>query len=259
MLCEALTQLPHSLVFNEPNLSSRNFIVRANEAALLESTGIDLQRFVKRWSRGRRQLLLYGFRKRLVPRISRHIAQVGVKEIFHSNWRRLVEGFPDTRIVLSARDPRDIYLSLRGRYMTGAAIWHGDFTPRNVAQSLNSEFVYQQEMARRHNALKVRYEDLCLRPASIQQVLKFVESDITAISELGDFLRADAQRVAEGQLHGGQITDKRVARWRHESDKLANEAQQVFDSMKDYCEFWNYSQEGPLELGESLSQNLLAT
>jgi hypothetical protein len=101
----------------------------------------------------------------------------------------------------------------------------------------------------------VRYEVLCIRAESINDVLWFVDSDISVISELGEFLRSDAQRVAEGQLHGGQISDKRVARWRQESGALAEEAQQVFDLMKAYCDFWGYGQNGPLEFAGLLSQN----
>lgn len=106
-----------------------------------------------------------------------------------------------------------------------------------------------------YEVMKIRYEDLCLKPQSINDVLRFVDSDISVIGELGGFLRSDAQRVAEGQLHGGQITDKRVARWRQESGNLADEAQQVFDLMRAYCDFWSYGQNGPLEFAGTLGQN----
>ena len=248
MLCEALTQLPHSLVFNEPNLALRRFAIRNTEAELLATVGIDLRRFVQRWSRGRRRLLLYGFRNRLVPEMQQEIAQVGIKEIFHGHWRRIVDGFPDTRIILSARDPRDIYLSLRGRHLAGTAIWEGEFTPERVADALNSEFRHQRDMAEGRDVLKVRYEDLCLEPQIIDEVLRFVESDITTIGELGGFLRADRKRVAEGALHGGQITDKRVGRWREESGELADQALRVLQLMPGYCEFWGYAEGGPTEI-----------
>jgi hypothetical protein len=245
MLCEALTQLPHSLVFNEPNLALRRFAIRNTEAELLATVGVDLNHFVRQWSRGRRRLLLYGFRKRLVPEMQKQVAQVGIKEIFHDGWRRIVDGFPDTRIILSARDPRDIFLSLRGRHLSGTAIWKGEFTPERVAESLNSEFWHQREMAEGRDVLKVRYEDLCLEPQIFGEVLRFVESDITSIGELGGFLRADRERIAEGALHGGQITDKRVARWRAESGELAEQARRVFELMPGYCEFWHYAEDGP--------------
>ena len=118
MLCEALTQLPHSLIFNEPNIAFQRFVVRGNEAELLAQQGIELQQFIKRWSVLQRRFLLHGFRKSLVPRINRKITQVGIKEIFHANWRAIRKGFPNLRVVLTARDPRDIYLSLHSRYMS---------------------------------------------------------------------------------------------------------------------------------------------
>lgn len=247
MLCEALTRLPYSIVFNEPNIGARRFAVRNQEAELLQEVGIDLHGFVRRWSTFDRRFLLFGFRRRLVPAIERRIQQVGVKEIFHNHWRRVVGAFPETRIVLTARDPRDIYLSLRGRFLAGNALWKGAFTPALVAENLLQEFRHQLEMAREFDVMSVRYEDLCVEPDLLHRVLKFVDSDIDDIGELGAFLRSDARRVAEGQIHAGQITDKRVARWRQENGSIATEAQQVFDLMTEYCEYWNYGSDGPLE------------
>lgn len=256
MLCEALTQLPHSIVFNEPNIGSHRFAVRNQEADLLNDIGIDLRKFVRRWSVLDRRLLLFGFRRRLVPALLRQIGQVGVKEIFHANWRQLIGSFPRVRIVLTARDPRDIYLSLRTRYLAGNAIWSGEFTPRRVAENLNGEFAHQRNMAREFDVLRIRYEDLCVQPELIKRVLDYVESDIREIGELGSFLSRDPRRVAEGRLHGGEITDIRVARWRQESGEGAAGAQEVFDMMEEYRDYWNYGDEGPLEFSPRLRQNL---
>jgi hypothetical protein len=247
MLCEALTQLPHSLIFNEPNLGASRFAVRNTEADLLESVGINLPRFVKRWSIARGRFLLYGFRRRLVPAISKKIGQVGIKEIFHAEWRRVVAGFADTRIVLTARDPRDLYLSLRSRYNKGHAIWSGKFTPARVAENLMCDFEHQRDMAREHQVMHVRYEDLCLAPDILGQVLRFVDSDIVEVGRLGGYLQADSRRVAEGAMHEGRITDRRVARWRQEDEKARDEAQQVFEAMADYCSYWRYGDQGALE------------
>ena len=245
MLCEALTQSPHSFVFNEPNVATNRFVVRDNEREQLAEHGIDLEGFVRRWSTLRRRFLFHGFRRRLVPQISAHYHQVGIKEIFNDGWERIVDAFPDVRIVLTARDPRDVFLSLRGRYLAGHAIWEGPFTPDRVAESLNHEFRHQQSMADHHDVFRIRYEDLCLEPDRIQDLYRFVSSDITSVGPLGQFLASDAKRVAEGAMHGGVISDKRVARWRSLDDEsLASDAQRVFDLMPDYCAFWNYSSEG---------------
>ena len=156
MLCEALTQLPHSLVFNEPNIASDQFVIRPHEAALLHSIDIELDDFVRRWSMFGRKFLFRGVRTRLFPRLARDISQIGVKEIFHANWRRIEAAFPDLRIVLTARDPRDIYLSLKNRYEAGTAIWDGAFSPERVAECLNEEFGYQKQMQDTHTVLQVR-------------------------------------------------------------------------------------------------------
>lgn len=247
MLCEALTQLPYSVVFNEPNIGSRRFAVRNQEAELLRELGLDLHGFVRRWSVFHRRFLLFGFRRRLVPALLRRVEQVGVKEIFHANWQQLVGAFPRVRIILTARDPRDIYLSLKTRYAAGNAIWSGSFTPERVAENLNVEFGHQLDMARARDVLPIRYEDLCLEPDLIRSVLDYVESNIPDVGELGAFLRSDRRRAAEGQIHGGRITDKRVARWRQETGDAAEEAWQVYDLMKEYREYWKYGKDGPLE------------
>lgn len=243
MLCEALTQAPHSFVFNEPNIASGRFVVRERESEILQQHGIDLQAFVNRWSRFRRRFLFYGFRKRLLPKIHTSFSQAGIKEIFHANWRKVHASFPDLRIVLTARDPRDIYLSLRGRYLAGTAIWDGDFSPESVAGSLNNEFGFQLEMAKQSTVLNVRYEDLCLDPEKLGSVLRFVESEISTVGRLGEFLRSDSKRVEEGEIHGGEITDRRVARWKNEQDADAlDQAHQLFRLMPEYCDYWEYQE-----------------
>jgi hypothetical protein len=230
---------------NEPNVADDQLVIRAREKEFLADIDIDLERFVARWSIGRRRMLFFAFRRFLVPRILDNTSQVGIKEIFHANWRRIERAFPNLRIVLTARDPRDIFLSLRSRHAQGTALWSGEFSPARVAASLNEEFRRQQEMARAHEVLKIRYEDLCLEPNRIHEVIEFVESDIRSISRLGSFLAADKKRALEGALHGGQITDQRVGRWRQESCSEAVEAaHEVFCLMPEYCEYWEYAEPG---------------
>ncbi len=259
MLCEALTQLPHSIVFNEPNLALGRFAVRNREAELLQEVGVDLKAFVRRWSIGRRRLLLYAFHRRLLPALEGRIAQIGIKEIFHGNWHRMRRRFPSMHVVLTARDPRDIYLSLKARHDAGAAIWTGPFTPERVAASLNAEFEHQKAMSRQQPTFRVRYEDLCLNPDLLADVLDFVESEISEIGPLGEFLAADHRRVEEGRLHGGRITDKRVCRWRHADSSLGEQAQEVFRLMPDYCEFWQYAEDGRIQAPAARAQGSAAT
>ena len=70
----------------------------------------------------------------------------------------------------------------------------------------------------------------------LEQIKKFVESDVPEIGMIGQLSKFDHL------VHGYQITGKRVYRWKNEPDKrLLAEAQEVFDNLKDYCKFWDYT------------------
>jgi hypothetical protein len=241
MLCDALTQLPSSLVFNEPNLAQHRMIVRRREAEILAEVGVDLHAFARRWSGLRRWWVLSAFARELLPRLEGVVAQVGVKEIFNTHWRRYQRQFPDLRILLTARDPRDIFLSLQRRHASGLAIWSGPFTPERVAQSLNREFRAQLEMQTSAPCLRVRYEDLCQDPARFEEIKAFVGNETLTMGSIGRFQASEPRRAGEHEVHRGSITDRQVGRWRRETDAgLRQEAQQVFDRMPEYCDFWGY-------------------
>ena len=81
-------------------------------------------------------------------------------------------------------------------------------------------------MHKETDCLKIRYEDLCTNENLFDKILTFVESEIPAIGAIGSFNALNPKRQDEYELHGDQITDKRVNRWHHESDKnLVMEAQ----------------------------------
>jgi len=241
LLCELLSSIPYAFIFNEPNFADNLFVPRTREREALACHGVDLVAFSRRWSGVKRPLLFRAFRKELLPQLQQVVAQVGVKEIFHKHWRRYLRAFPDMRIVLTARDPRDIYISLYHRHRRGEAIWEGPFGPREVAASLNAEFLRQQEMAATIATLKVRYEDLCLDPTIVEQVKLFTESEVPDFGEVGAVTRDDPRRSREYKVHGDRITDQRVARWRREEDPaLRRQAEECHARMPEYGEYWGY-------------------
>jgi hypothetical protein len=105
--------------------------------------------------------MVRAFKKEVVPKLAPHVAQLGVKEAGHVGWRRYREVFPEMKVVLTARDPRDIYLSMYWRVKKGIATWSGPFRPESVATALNAEFGRQLEMVRKLDCFKARYEDIC--------------------------------------------------------------------------------------------------
>jgi hypothetical protein len=182
------------------------------------------------------------FRRDLVEPLWRHVAQLGVKEIRHESWREYARVFPDLRVVLTGRDPRDIYISLYYRVHAGQSTWSGPYEPAAVAADLNREFLRQLEMHAELECLRVRYEDFCTDPQVLEHVRAFVGAeDLVGAGEIGGFNAASPNREAEFRLHGAAITDRRVDRWRREPDgTLRDAAQACFEALPEYRSFWGY-------------------
>ncbi len=254
VVAEALTKLPYAFIFREPGLGDNRFSLKQIEIDQVKELGVDLAAFrskqklggiFKKRIAGDQAFMLHAFKKQVVPEMLEKLQQVGVKEIRHDNWRNYIETFPEMKVVLTSRDPRDIYISLHGRFKKGTSTWQGEFTPERVAKDLNFQFSKQLEMIEAADCLRIRYEDLCLQAdAKIDEIRKFTKSPIPTIGDVGAFNATNPDRVDEYQLHGGEITDKRVARWRSEEDaELRAEAQKAFDLMEEYAAFWGYERE----------------
>jgi hypothetical protein len=252
VLGEALTELPYSFIFREPRLDMNWFAVKPRDAARLMEVGVDLTAFARRHrvaasiSRrlGIREAYMVGaFKKDLLPQLRRHVQQVGVKEIRLGNWRQYHVHFPDMRILLTGRDPRDIYISLYFRVASGQGRWTGSYTPQRVAEHLNEEFAKQLEMFDTGNCMKVRYEELATNPdAILREVKRFADNPVPEVGPIGGFIGMSESRSSEFELHGKHITTQRVSRWRTEQNRgLVTEAQRVYDSMPEYCDFWGYA------------------
>jgi len=146
------------------------------------------------------------------------------------------------KVILTGRDPRDIYISVyyRTRNPDGG-ISRPRFTPKSLANSLNKEFKKQLEMYKTMRCLTVRYEDFCSDITVMNDILLFSECKIDNHGDIGGFNKNNPQRENENKLHGGEITSKRVARWKNENDKeIIKSAEPVFSLMPEYTEFWEY-------------------
>jgi len=234
-----LTLPPYSLVFGEPGLHKKQINLRETDMKLLAKCGVELGDLGKETSRLNEVADFVEYFKNEIVSILKTFSQVGIKEIRHSHWKYLLESFPATRVILTGRDPRDIYLSLYYKKLArkGRPIFIGGIpiTPQTLAADLKQEFHYQREIFHSAYCLKVRYEGLCTDPGVYQQIKAFTESDVPQMGSVGMFNRRNIE------LHGNKITNKSVCRWRSETDKrLLAEAQQTFDLMEEYCEFWGY-------------------
>lgn len=223
LLSEALTLPPYSYVFREPRLPLGRFHPKPNDVAYFEEHGVDLG----------------GSFEDVLPGLMKVVRQIGVKEIHHRGWETVHEFFPDMRVVLTGRDPRDIYISMHEKHVSRDRRlgWDGPFTPDRVAEELREDFRRQVAMAERTECLKVRYEDFCTDPAVFEQVKTFVGSDIPGVGAIGELSRQEHNR----RVHGGRVSELRVERWKTETDdEIVGGAQRTRDLMSDYCEFWGY-------------------
>lgn len=237
VLSEALTLPPYSFIFREPRLGSRKFRVRPVDVEIFSKHGIDLQTFAQRLSVVKGDLAVECFKNEFLPALQQVFPQIGIKEIRHKRWRKIHRAFPNMKVVLTGRDPRDIYLSLCHKAVERkkAIEVGGPLTPANVAENLKQEFKHQMEMFRSLPCCKVRYEDFCTDSRVFRSIKAFVGSDIPDMGIIGQLSKYD------NLVHGHRVTDMRVYRWKNEPDEgLCSEAQEVFDLLGDYCEFWGY-------------------
>lgn len=254
LLSEALTALPYSMIFRETHLGENIFSAKKDDAALLRSYGIRLRRFSAeemRWAVVYRRLSSLGiggdygvrtFKRKLLARLSPHVQQFGVKEVTHQGWRHFARHFPTIKIILIARDPRDIYLSMQRKWRNGTLNWKRPFNPETVAGYLNWQASFQREMAHTHDCLKVRYEELCRTPEEqLASIMTFVNSPLPSVGKIGRFVGNQPSRLDEAAIHGGQITSHRIFGWRKLKDaSLLKEIGQFEKLMAGYMEFWGY-------------------
>ncbi len=253
MLSEALTDLPYAFILHEPHLGKNYFAIQQNDVIQLAQHGIDLPEFTKqrlrvafllrrlRWAGYRQDYMMREFKFKLLPEMLTQIQQIGVKEIKHSGWQNYVRHFPDMRVVMTGRDPRDIYISMHQKWIGGTLNWPRPFTPDHISQELNHQFQMQLALRNEAECMDVTYERLCTDKTVFDEILSFIRSPITKLGDIGTFVSNHPKRVSEHDIHGDKITSQRVHRWKNETDAaLVRQAHQVFEHMPAYCDFWEY-------------------
>jgi len=252
LLSEALTQLPYAFILHEPHLGKNYFAVKSNDATRLKACGVDLYAFVKyrlpfafllrrlRPFRFPQDYMVREVKQKLLPHLTCD-TQIGVKEIAHVGWQNYIKHFPDMKVILTGRDPRDIYLSMYRKSQRDRVSWRGPFNPTTVARFLNKEFEMQLALSKTVDSLSVRYEDFCRDAAVLQQVKDFAQSPIPTLGTIGAYISSHPTRTFEHDIHGGEITIKSVNRWKDETDPcLLAEANACLEQMSAYSQYWGY-------------------
>jgi hypothetical protein len=245
-------------MFHELNMGRNFFAVKPSDTAQLKNHGIDLLDFRRRHARMagvyrrlarigfRRGYILKAFKQEIYAPLVKAGMQIGVKEIRHEGWQHYGPLFPELKVVLLGRDPRDLYISFYHMSRSGASGWRRPFDPPTVAAFYNEEFRRLQQMESKHPTLRVRYEDLVSEPEVLIRIKEFCSSPIPEMGRLGSFTTRYEKRKVEFEKHGGQISARSIARWRTEEDAaLVADAGKFFELVPDFVRFWGYDrQEG---------------
>ena len=252
MLSEALMQLPYAYILHEPHFGKNAFAVHRPDADALLPLGIDLERFARfrrpvafglrrlRWMGYPQDYMMRELKERLLPQFRSRGIQFGVKEIKHMGWQNYVRHFPEMKVIVLGRDPRDFYLSYYRLWQKGVIGWRGPFNPETAAIFLKREFAFQVEIQKATDAMRLSYERLCTVPEALEEAKVFVESQVSD-GEIGSIVAAQPARRDEHLKHGGRITTLSVQKWTREQDeRLLEQALQFFDLVPEYAEYWGY-------------------
>jgi hypothetical protein len=246
LLAEILSVPPYSFIFREPRIAKGNLIVKQPELDELKKFGIDLavlrKNFLKRHAEDRA-----GFFEKAIKTGPFHsFCLLGIKEIHHHGWEKIYQVFPEMKVILIGRDPRDIYFSLNSVARRRQKLKEKPLkllgkrgipvTPGNVAQDLLKEFAYQEDIFNKVPSIKIKYEDVCTQPKEIiANIKQFLGYEGFPTGKSGQY------SLYNQDIHGDEITATRLGRWKNEgSARLRDEAHQVFQMMHSYCDFWRY-------------------
>lgn len=254
MLSEVLTQLPQAFIFNETHLGKNTFSLSPPDLERLRAYGLDMHAFLRLrlplafilrrlrpiWPK--QDFMIRELKHKLIPQLGAlGLQQVGIKEIKHEGWKHYVRHFPELKMVMLGRDPRDLYISAFRKWQQGTTRWHGPFTPNSAAEQLNAQFSRQLQMREKVDCLDVRYEDLCSDPKVVENILSFSDSPLTNAGAVGQFIHAHPKRRHEYRKHGAAISKQSVNRWQREQDGLLlKDAVKFASLMPVYTSFWNY-------------------
>lgn len=240
LLSEALTELPRAFVFREPSLFRGRLGLKEADVQRLGALGVDLREVAGRELHSDPVSAARTFREEVLAPALSVVEQVGIKEIrYGPRWPDVLAELGGVRVVVLARDPRDVYISLAHRRRHRVVRLDGPFGPETVADDLQRQIDVQEQIASASGALRVRYEDLCRDPGVLRALRDFAGSPVRGTGQVGLF--KDEHR----EVHGSAMTVLRVDRWRTEPDRrLVDEAHEVAERLGGYCRTWGY--DGPV-------------
>jgi hypothetical protein len=182
------------------------------------------------------------YKTHFVVPLLEHFGQVGIKELKHVHWRSLIETFPDTKVLVTCRDPRDILASLlhlRTTFRNESWEW-ANISNERIAEKLLSEFSYQKEIIREANCLVVPYERLCSDPAIFRELAAFVQIDHDSPGNIGCYTVNNPSTNWQIGSHRGKISPNSIGRRLSlpAADQIA--LSKFSDLMQEYGQFFGY-------------------
>jgi hypothetical protein len=233
LMQEQLTSLPYSFIFHEPRLGEGKFDIKDR---FLEGLP-DIKAAMGR------ERNASSFKRNALPLLYADIEQIGVKEIHPQGWESYAEEFPDMRVVILGRDPRDHFISIYNwihkRGVRRKLFRRQPFTVDNVYQGMRSDFREQRKMAKFCNCIMVKYEDFVSSEDEINRIKDFVDSPIPRDTKYdSSFLSSYERRSNEYKFHGGEVTNRSVGRWK--TEERVKGFEEYYERMGEYRDFWGY-------------------
>jgi len=152
LLQEALTELPHSFIFHEPEFCRNKFNMKKRFIKELnELIGIDIHVLMKNPN-------VKTLVNKVLPLMEPHIKQVGVKEIENEGWENYINNIPNIKIIIIGRDPRSLYVSIHNWFKRkGVNKWKDGrpFNPEVLFEGLKSDINIQIEMFKNSMLIKL--------------------------------------------------------------------------------------------------------
>jgi len=242
VLSRSLTLPPYAFIFQEPGYPRGRFGVTPRTLEAFRELDLNLQKFIRRGKRIHRSKRVENIGRTVFPKVCRVVQQTGVKEIRHEGWEKIPRLFPNLKVIITARDPRDIYLSLAHKWEDRQEDAGFRLNPVDLSLHLLEEFAHQKAMMARLDYMLVRYEDFCRHRALYDRIKEFVRSPIPDIGLI--------EGRGDGKQHGSEITTLRVCRWKtEENEQWLAEAERTFDLMPEFNEFWGYDKIDGFEAG----------
>lgn len=237
MMAELLSDPPACFVFREPRLPLGRLLLgkTGDPKATLARCGLDVGSVSRSMAELPPDEAVERFRAFWEESAGR-IGQLGVKEIMHEGWERVSRAFPAMKVVITVRDPRDIFLSMwhkRERLERRGRRW---MEPEVLAEDVNRESRHLEEIASRHEHRVVRYEEFCRDPGAIDAVRRFAESPARGMGLLG---RTSSWNAG---AHGTALGTSRIDLWKRESDPQARTlCEKAWRLMAPYARTWGYA------------------